>query len=127
MGEQRLSKVTATAGPELVPQTFGTQLEWAILTYGGFLAAATQNFTETGEDTSLPYGDDTGNTGAFVGAEGTDVSDKARRIQRLPPNLGRARVNEQVHPGATQLLRRCFRQPRDGSRHMIGERLSAAL
>lgn len=72
--EQRLSKVTATQGAELVPQSFGTQLEWAILTYGGMLAAVTQNFTETGEDTSLPYGDDTGNIGAFVGAEGTDVS-----------------------------------------------------
>lgn len=74
IAEERLSKVTATSGPELVPASFGTQLEWAILTYGGLLAAVTQSFTETGEDTSLPYGDDTGNIGALVGAEGTDVT-----------------------------------------------------
>jgi HK97 family phage major capsid protein len=128
-GEQRaLSKVTATAGPELVPHTFGTQLEWAILTYGGMLAAVTQNFTETGEDTSLPYGDDTGNTGAFVGAEGTDV------ITQGTPDPAFARQTWGAHELTSkfilvprQLLEDAFVNLEMEVANMIGERIGRLM
>jgi HK97 family phage major capsid protein len=128
-GEQRaLSKVTATAGPELVPASFGTQLELAILTYGGMLAAVTQTFTDTGEDTSLPYGDDTSNAGAWVGAEGTNVQgqgtpDPAFRRQ----TWGAFELTSRFILVPRQLLEDAFVNLEMEIANMIGERIGRTM
>lgn len=73
-GELRaLSKVTAAAGPELVPQTFVNILEMAMLAYGDMLTYVDTITTDTGETMNWPIGDDTANEGAWVAVEGEDT------------------------------------------------------
>ncbi len=73
-GETRaLSKVTATAGPELVPQTFVNMLEMAMLAYGDMLTYVDTITTAAGETMNWPISDDTANEGAWVAVEGEDT------------------------------------------------------
>lgn len=73
-GELRaLSKVTAAAGPELVPQTFVNMLELSMLAYGDMLTYVDTITTTTGEVMNWPIGDDTANEGAWVAVEGEDT------------------------------------------------------
>jgi HK97 family phage major capsid protein len=73
-GELRaLSKFTATAGPELVPQTFINVLMLAILSHGDMLSAIETITTQTGEQMLWPVGDDTSNEGAWVQVEAEDT------------------------------------------------------
>lgn len=68
-----LSLFTATAGPELVPQTFVNMLEMAILSHGNMLQYFDTITTAAGESMSWPIGDDTSNEGEFVQVEGSDT------------------------------------------------------
>lgn len=73
-GELRaLSKVTATTGPELVPQSFVNMLEMAMLAYGDMLTYVDTITTSNGEAMNWPIGDDTANEGAWVAVEGEDT------------------------------------------------------
>ncbi len=73
-GEIRaLSKYTATAGAELVPQTFIQSLMIAILSYGDMLSAVETITTQTGEQMLWPVGDDTANEGEFIAVESVDT------------------------------------------------------
>ena len=73
-GELRaLSKVTAAAGPELVPQTFVNMLEMAMLAYGDMLTYVDTITTQAGELINWPIADDTSNSGAWVAVEGEDT------------------------------------------------------
>ena len=73
-GEIRaLSKATAGAGPELVPQTFVNLLELSMLAYGDMLTYLDTMTTTTGEPMNWPLGDDTSNEGAWVAVEGEDT------------------------------------------------------
>jgi HK97 family phage major capsid protein len=73
-GEIRaLSLGTATAGPELVPQTFINILEMAMLAYGDMLSYVDTITTESGEQMHWPIADDTANSGHWVAVEGEDT------------------------------------------------------
>ncbi|QDV24393.1 phage major capsid protein [Aureliella helgolandensis] len=73
-GEMRaLSKYTSAAGAELVPQSFVTMLEMAMLAHGDFLNYVDTLTTQNGEATHWPIVDDTANEGAWVAVESEDT------------------------------------------------------
>jgi HK97 family phage major capsid protein len=73
MSEERaLSKVTAGLGVELVPVSFITQIELAMIAYGPMLQYVETMTTDTGEEMKWPTGDDASNEGVEV-SEGVDV------------------------------------------------------
>ncbi len=71
--KRALSKITAGAGPELVPTTFITTVELAMIAYGPMLAYIDTITTDTGEPMQWPTGDDTANEG-IEAAEAADIT-----------------------------------------------------
>lgn len=66
--KRALSNTTMSAGAATIPDSFITNLELAMLQFGGVRAAAEILRTETGEEMTWPTANDTGNKGRRIGA-----------------------------------------------------------